>query len=403
MSCGIRLSGVSKVYTRPRRVGRPTLRAALRAIAPGVEEIRALDRVSLSIADGERVGIIGPNGAGKTTLLHLVAGLAAPTAGTVEVAGRVHAVMTLGSVLREEATGRENIMIDAEVQGRTRQEIADVIDRIVEFSELGEFIDLPVRTYSSGMKARLAFSMVAFIEPEILIVDEVLSVGDAGFSRKAGARMKELARAGRIVLVVSHGLASIVEMCSRCLWLEGGRLVMDGDPSAVTEAYAESVRVADEAALRRMFDEGPPLPPGRPGATLHRRSLVQEGAGGALLVARRDGELRIAGDASALARPDLRLRILRLDGALISETRLSESQDAVTLRGRFDFAIAMRPVVLGPGVYRAELALIDGDAVVAGRAHVFEVRTDDPLLGGVPTLLYPSRLKVRALSPAVGA
>src|SRR6185503_15052818 len=154
--------------------------------------------------------------------------------------------MTLGTVLREEATGRENIYIDAEVQGKTRTEVAPLVDRIIDFSELGTFIDLPVRTFSSGMKARLAFSMLAFIEPEILIIDEVLSVGDAGFSRKAGARMQELARAGRIVLVVSHGMRSIVDMCSRCLWLDGGRIVMDGDPRAVTAAYEQSVRAADD-------------------------------------------------------------------------------------------------------------------------------------------------------------
>jgi lipopolysaccharide transport system ATP-binding protein len=403
MSCGIVLRDVSKTYRTPQRHRSLGLRAALRGAAPAVEDIHALQAISLGVREGERVGIVGPNGAGKTTLLQLVAGLAAPSAGTVVVEGHVHAVMTLGTVLREEATGRENIFIDAEVQGKTREEVAPLVERIVAFSELGEFIDLPVRTYSSGMKARLAFSMVAFIEPEILIIDEVLSVGDAAFSRKASARMQELSRAGRIVLVVSHGMRSIVDMCSRCLWLEAGRIVMDGDPATVTAAYEERVRVADEQALRRMFDAGEPLPEGSDGARLTQLALEQEGNGGALLMARRDAVLRIAGDGSALLAPDLRLRILRLDGSLISESRLAEQQPGAALGGAFAIGVAMHPVVLGPSVYRADVALLDGDRPVAGRSLVFEVRTDDPLIGGVPMLLYPSRLTVEAPARTVPA
>jgi lipopolysaccharide transport system ATP-binding protein len=311
--------------------------------------------------------------------------------------------MTLGSVLREEATGRENIYIDAEVQGRTRAETDPLIPRIVEFSELGDFIDLPVRTYSSGMKARLAFSMIAFIEPEILIIDEVLSVGDAAFSRKASARTRELSQAGRIVLVVSHGMRSIVEMCSRCLWLDAGRIVMDGEPHHVTEAYEASVRVADEAALRRLFDVTEGTPPGRAGAILDRLVLEQDGDAGALLWSGRPARLRILGDGSALGRPDLRLRIVRLDGALISESQLSDARDPVLLQGGFDLSLEMQPVVLGPSVYRADIELLDGQTAVSSRALVFEVRTDDPLIGGVPTLLYPSRLTVTPLPQTVRA
>jgi lipopolysaccharide transport system ATP-binding protein len=215
MSCSVLLDNVCKVYQSPvNSHGRMTLRAALRS-RPAAPEIRAVDGVSLELREGDRLGIIGHNGAGKSTLLHLIAGLNGPTSGRVVVEGRVHGIMTLGTVLRDEVTGRDNIYLDGAVQNRTRAEIDRILDAVIDFSELGPFIDRPVRTYSTGMKARLAFSMIAFIEPEILIIDEVLAVGDVHFSARAIARVRELSASGRIVILVSHGLSSIVEMCNR--------------------------------------------------------------------------------------------------------------------------------------------------------------------------------------------
>ena len=227
-------------------------------------EIRALQRVSFSIGSGERVGIIGRNGAGKTTLLSLLAGIAQPTSGEIEVLGNVHAMLTIGMVLRDEATGRENIFLDGAVHGHSPELIEELVPKIIDFVELGEFIDRPVRTYSSGMKARLAFTMGAFTVSDILIIDETLSVGDAAFSRKATRRMKELASEGQIVIAVSHSLSSIVEICDRCLWLDGGRLVMDGPAQEVTKAYAQAVDAADEAELKQKF-ESDGLRPASPG------------------------------------------------------------------------------------------------------------------------------------------
>ena len=208
MRAGIRVKDVSKVFALAEHGGEAvSFKKALRAGKPEVKmrHVRALDCVSFEIAEGERVGIIGRNGAGKTTLLSIMAGLTEPTSGSVEVDGVVHAMLSIGTVLREDLTGRDNILLDAAVHGRRCEETVGVADEIIQFAELDEFIDRPVRTYSSGMKARLAFAMGAFIDPDVLINDETLSVGDAFFEAKATRRMQEVAASGRIVVVVSHG------------------------------------------------------------------------------------------------------------------------------------------------------------------------------------------------------
>jgi len=403
MTRRIIVENVTKEYQRPRRSIARSLWQALwhGAEAGEAEVIRALDGVSLSIGDGERVGIIGPNGAGKSTLLQLITGIAQPSIGRVDVMGRVNAILTLGTVLRDQATGRENIYLDAEIQGLSRAEIEPLLDRIIDFAELGEFIDMPVRTYSSGMRARLAFSLVAFVDPEILILDEVLSVGDARFSLKATQRMKEIARAGKIVLFVSHGMESVVELCTRCIWLDLGRVVMDGDPRIVTEAYSAAVRTEDERSLRQKFGEAAVAASGPEPERLAAFSIEEEAGGtGLRLSSGRDTEFRIAGAADGLSAPDLRLRILRIDGTVIAEDRFSVRRHPRLLAPRFNLSVAMRPLPLNAGLYRAEAELLDRDEVIARRALVFEVETDIPQVGGVPMLLYPSRLSSRNLETA---
>jgi len=253
MSASLKVNGLSKVFSLAAVGGRAvSLFEALRLGQPqeSIRKVQALDDVSFTISEGERVGIIGPNGAGKTTLLSLLAGITKPTSGTIEVEGDIHAMLTIGAVVKEEMTGRENIYLDATIHGRSNEQINAVAEEIIEFTELGEYIERPVRTYSSGMKARLAFSMGTFIEPDILILDETLAVGDVFFAQKASRRMKAVAKRGRIVILVTHATNAIVEMCTRCLWIDNGRLVMDGDPKKVTAAYEASVRQADEAPTR---------------------------------------------------------------------------------------------------------------------------------------------------------
>jgi lipopolysaccharide transport system ATP-binding protein len=257
MTSIIELQDVSKVYPGRWFRGVPTLRDVLLhprtkrrpVVAPNI----AVDGVSLSIHAGERVGVIGPNGAGKTTLLKLVAGLSAPTSGEVTVRGRVTAILTLGVGLRDELTGRENVYIEGELQGRNREDVDRVIDTVVEFADLGEFIDLPVLTYSTGMKARLAFAAAVHVDPEILLIDEALSVGDAAFAIKARRKVRELCTRGKVAVIVSHSMENIVDLCTRCLWIEGGRLRQDGDPVTVTQMYVEAVHRRDDAALLERF------------------------------------------------------------------------------------------------------------------------------------------------------
>lgn len=202
-----------------------------------VEAFEALKAVSFSIAKGEGVAIIGANGAGKSTLLSLVAGLAKPDRGTVKVNGRVVALLELGSGFHPDLTGEENVYLNAALLGYSEQKLRAIYDIIVEFSEIGQFIREPLRTYSSGMVLRLAFSVAVHVDAEIMIVDEVLSVGDQSFQAKSFDRIRELRRSGRTFFAVSHHRPMVEELCQRAIWLEHGSVVMDGPVSSVFEAY----------------------------------------------------------------------------------------------------------------------------------------------------------------------
>lgn len=201
------------------------------------DEFEALRGVSLDIPAGQTVGVIGRNGAGKSTLLRLIARVMPPSAGRVVVIGRTAPLLELGLGFHGELTGRENVMLQGALLGFTRGEMRRRTPRIVEWAELEEFIDAPVRTYSTGMSARLAFSVATDVEPDILLVDEALAVGDERFQQKCHTRMEEFRQAGKTVLLVSHALAQIRENCRRALWIHEGRLVRDGDAASVTDLY----------------------------------------------------------------------------------------------------------------------------------------------------------------------
>lgn len=201
------------------------------------EEFSALSDVSFEVKRGEIVGIIGRNGAGKSTLLKVISGIFKPTSGKVVTAGRVAPMLELGSGFDMELSGHDNIFLNGAILGFSEEFLKSKYDEIVAFSELGEFIDMPLKTYSSGMLARLAFSVATMIEPEILIVDEILSVGDAAFQEKSRARMMELMSGGTTVLFVSHSMNQIRKMCNRAIWLEHGKVMTIGDTEAVCDAY----------------------------------------------------------------------------------------------------------------------------------------------------------------------
>ena len=231
---------------------RPTLKKTLIRLGRRertIREIRALRDVSFEVRHGTALGIVGVNGAGKSTLLRTVAGILPPTRGRVEVAGRISTLLALGVGFNSDLTGRENVMLGALAAGLTREEIAAKYDEIAEFSELGDFLDLPIRTYSSGMYGRLALSVALNVEPDILLVDEALSVGDARFRQKSFARMRELCGQARTIVIVSHGLRSIGKLCNDAIWMHEGGIAMRDEPEAVVEAYKRFLDVGESDVL----------------------------------------------------------------------------------------------------------------------------------------------------------
>jgi len=208
------------------------------------EEVWALRDVSFQVEEGEVLGVIGRNGAGKSTLLKLLTRITTPTSGRAEIRGRVGSLLEVGTGFHPELTGRENIYLNGAILGMKRREIDERFDDMVEFSGVEKFIDTPVKRYSSGMYVRLAFSVAAHLEPEIMLVDEVLSVGDAEFQRRCLGRMEELGSAGRTVLFVSHQLPAIAQLCDRAILINGGRIVYEGEPAEVIAHYLHQTHSA---------------------------------------------------------------------------------------------------------------------------------------------------------------
>lgn len=200
-------------------------------------EFLALDDVSFELEKGKTLGLIGKNGAGKSTTLKLISGILKPTSGTIRTKGNIVPMLELGAGFDLELTGKENIYLNGAILGYSKQYLEEKYDEIVDFAEIRDFIDMPIRNYSSGMMARLAFSIASVVQPEILIVDEILAVGDVAFQEKSFNRMKELMSGGATVLFVSHDLEKIEEMCDKVIWLQRGKVVMFGDTEEVCEAY----------------------------------------------------------------------------------------------------------------------------------------------------------------------
>jgi lipopolysaccharide transport system ATP-binding protein len=335
--------------------------------------IVALDDVSLEIRHGERIGVIGENGAGKSTLLHLLAGMVAATGGEIEVRGRVSCIMSIGTGIREELTGRENVILDAQIHGDSRQEIERYVEAVASFADLGEFIDRPVRTYSTGMKSRLSFAMISGIDPQILIIDEALSAGDVVFARKAAARMKELTRRGAIVIVVSHSMESIRELCNRCIWMSRGRIVYDGDPAAVTDAYMKAVRDRDEARMQQEFAGR--IKSAAPMDGIRFEALVVSAGGSTkprFSFSTDDSLSLTVGLQSATRRIglDLRVRLTRMDGILVVDRLASADgfQVGSIEPGATKFEIGLGDLGLGQGTYQLEVDLVDRAAAYVNAA-----------------------------------
>ncbi len=227
---------------------KPTLKQALVRFGRGqraVREIQAIKGMSFEIPNGTAMGIIGSNGAGKSTLMRAMAGILPPTEGSIEVWGKASTLLALGVGFNKSLSGRENIILGGLAAGLSRKEVDERADEVAEWTELGDFIDMPMRTYSSGMSARVGFSVAVHMKPDILMIDEALSTGDAHFREKANAKMSELRESARAMFLVSHGLGSIKEMCNRAMWINKGTLMMVGEPNEVVKAYMKFVKVKD--------------------------------------------------------------------------------------------------------------------------------------------------------------
>lgn len=224
-------AGIDRTFARLRG------RVADRANNSSTEEFWALRGVSFAINAGERIGIIGRNGAGKSTLLKILSRITEPTEGSIRIRGRVASLLEVGTGFHPELSGRENIFLNGAILGMSRREITAKFDEIVDFAEVGKFLDTPVKRYSSGMYVRLAFAVAAHLEPEILLVDEVLAVGDADFQKKCLGKMAEVGKDGRTVVFVSHQMAAVEKLCDRVLVLEAGRIVCDADPVTAIARY----------------------------------------------------------------------------------------------------------------------------------------------------------------------
>jgi ABC-type polysaccharide/polyol phosphate transport system ATPase subunit len=250
----IELVNVSKIYRRYGGRQFATLKSALlqrsilRELRPS-ETFPALSGVSFGVPRGSTFGVIGRNGSGKSTALKLVAGITKPTSGTLRVDGRISALIELGAGFHPEISGRENVYINGIMLGLTKRQIKDRFDDIVDFAELREFIDAPVKTYSSGMYMRLGFAVAIHVDPDVLLVDEVLAVGDEGFTHKCLDKFAELRRRGRTILLVTHSLGLVERFCDTAVWLDGGRLRAQGDPKRVVDAYLMDVEHNEEQLL----------------------------------------------------------------------------------------------------------------------------------------------------------
>lgn len=293
------------------------------------EDVWALKDINLEVAQGERLGVVGRNGAGKSTLLKLVGRITEPTEGTISLRGRVASLLEVGTGFHPELTGRENIFLNGAVLGMSKAEIKRKFDEIVAFAEVERFLDTPVKRYSSGMSVRLAFAVAANLEPEILLVDEVLAVGDVGFQRKCLWKMDEVsAKEGRTILFVSHNMDAVRRLCHRAISLDGGRMIEDGPAARVVDNYVNRATSGERAldiqeTIRRL--------PANPVFRYLDVSLKQDGVESRDFVASKSIELKISYEVSE-SRDKLFVVMHLLDssGAILVES-FHKGQDADTL------------------------------------------------------------------------
>ena len=377
-------SNVSKVYRigyRPRGLREALTSSVARLFGrAGSEEgrrLRALDDVSFALGKGRALGIVGPNGAGKTTILKLLSRITSPTSGSVIAHGKVAALIELGAGFHPDLTGRENLFLNAAILGMSQREARHRFDEIVGFAELDRFIDTPVKRYSSGMYVRLAFAVAAHVEPEILLVDEVLVVGDARFQQKCIRRIDQLRRAGATILFVSHNMTILRAVCDEGIFILDGKVAASGGIVDVIRAYEEHFHGAERrhvAALNETHSGTEPVE-----TDIQILSVSRADQGNEPVDFQNAFELEVRVESRhRVERPQLLARIIRSDGLTCSEYRTSQTGKALPdLEGTGSFRLRFDPLQLASGLYLVEIRIQDAKDIISlavGQSDWFKVR-----------------------------
>jgi ABC-type polysaccharide/polyol phosphate transport system ATPase subunit len=351
----IELVDVSKVYRRfSHRRQFATLKSALlsrsliRNLRPD-ETFPAVRNVSFSVPRGQTLGVIGRNGSGKSTTLKLVAGITKPTSGTVTVSGRISALIELGAGFHPEISGRENVFINGIMLGLTKREITRRFDEIVEFAEMQEFIDAPVKTYSSGMYMRLGFAVAIHVDPDVLLVDEVLAVGDEGFTHKCLDKFGEFKRRGKTILLVTHSLGLVEKFCDQALWMDGGRMKLQGDPKRVVGAYITDVEKSEERQLAagdaKAKEAAIAVSPDEPASAVLPDHPIETAGAPADMFRATEGRW---------GSREIEITSVELIGSDGSAGHVFHSGNPLSVRVRLRAPVAMDDFVLGIGIFNAE-------------------------------------------------
>ncbi len=357
----VSVSGVSKMFRRYARRGRGSgsLKSALLSgLGPSAAGVPALSDVSFEVAPGETLGVIGPNGSGKSTLLKLLAGILRPTRGRVEVRGRLAALLELGAGFHPEISGRENVEITGLLLGLTRAQIAERFDAIVRFAGVEEFLEAPLKTYSSGMAVRLGFAIAAASDPDVFLVDEVLAVGDEAFAHRALERFADFERAGKTLIFVSHDLSLVTDRCRRAIWLEGGRVAADGPAADTVARYREHVATAE--GRRRLREAGAGGRVGSGAATIESvRILDRDGRPAGRLRRGEPATIEMAVRAGEpLADFVFGFQISTVAGAVVfGSNTLLDGHAPDSFSGGATVSLAIPSVDLAPGVYALDAAV----------------------------------------------
>ena len=361
----VNIDDVSKRFVRHSDRRSSLKERVVRGRAKRVEDFWAVKNVSLQVPRGSVYGLVGHNGSGKSTLLKMIGGIYRPTSGTITTEGRVAALIELGAGFHPDLTGRENIALNGAILGLSRKEVAAAVDEIIDFSGLSEFIDDPVKHYSSGMYVRLGFAVSVHMRPDVLLVDEVLAVGDEEFQRKCFDHLYSLRRAGKTIIIVSHSLGQLEALCDEVAWLERGELQQVGDPTTVTGAYLK--RVNEEEAARNPLlaatrDDGSTT--GAGDGTVRVRSAAIIGTDGATINHAETGRtfaIRIGLHASERTLgPNVRIALQHETGPLVTMVSNHERGfDLGWVDGDFAMEIALVDNPLLPGRYRVHIDVFD--------------------------------------------